>query len=264
MQRVLQLSIATLLAFACPDGLSAGEATGSVEADGESIAMPHVTVHEQEHPWEEGQTVVLVTLSEQEIPYLEVDDMCPGEFGNRSVQFTVDDAGETQMTNYCFQSGNSSGQTFEVAFTTFGPEEYAGTVSADFEVFDSAVSFHFDFAATLPSELPGEVLPAGGGEAGAAYLAWSEALAGDDTDLILSLLPAEQAEMFRSMPEEEQQENLEFLRLMAPTAVEVTGGRRVGDVAYLDVSATMEGEPVTGEIKLELLDGVWVAVKESW
>ena len=162
------------------------------------------------------------------------------------------------------QGGNSSGETFDVTFESFGPLEYSGRVAGELEVFDSKVTFDLRFSAPLPEEMPGELLPAGGGEPGAAYLVWTAAVKSGDLEQIKAVLAPEQLEMFASMPAEEQAENAEFLQMMAPDEVAVLGGRLVGDIAYLDVTATMEREPVTGEVKLELMGGVWVSVSESW
>lgn len=266
-QSTLRPAIAALACF-----LSVGTATqaqigraeGSFTIDGETVTLEHVTVHEQDHSLEEGQTAYLLTLSEQEILYLDVDAMCPGEYGNRAIQLKVDQNQEIFMTNYCFEGGNSSGSTFELTFDSFGPREYSGSVAGELEVFDSSVAFDLRFSAPLPEELPGELLPAGGGEPGSAYLAWTAAVQSGDLERIMAVLPADHREGFESMPAEEQAENIEFLQMMSPNDVEVLGGRRVDDVAYLEVSATMEGEPVNGEIRLEQSDGVWLAVKESW
>ncbi|MCZ6727685.1 MAG: hypothetical protein O7A98_10095 [Acidobacteria bacterium] len=241
-----------------------GWAEGSFTVDGEMITIEHITVHEQEDPFEEGQTAYLLTLSEQKIPYVEVDDMCPGEYGNRAIQLKVDQNREIFMTNYCFQGGNSSGETFVVTFESFGPQEYSGSVAAELEVFDSKVAFDLRFSALLPEELPGELLPAGGGEPGAAYLAWTAAVKSGDLERIKALLSPDQLEGFDALPAEEQEENVEFLQMMAPNEVEVLGGRLVDDIAYLEIRATMEGEPASGEVKLEHGGGIWVVVSESW
>lgn len=241
-----------------------GQAEGSFTVDGETVTIQHVTVHEQEHSLEEGQTAYLLTLSEQKIPYMEVDDMCPGEYGNRAIQLKVDRNQEVFMTNYCFLGGNSSGATFEIAFETFGPRDYTGSLAAELEVFDSKVAFDLKFSAPLPEELPGELLPAGGGEPGAAYLAWTAAVKSGDLERIMAVLPAEQAEGFESMPADEQQENIEFLQMMVPDEMEVLGGRLVDDIAYLEVRGKTEGESTNGEVKLVHKDEIWVAVSESW
>ena len=126
------------------------------------------------------------------------------------------------------------------------------------------LAFDLRFSTELPEELPGELLPAGGGEPGAAYLAWTVAVKSGDLEQIKAVLTPEQVEEFESMPVEEQQENIEFLQMMVPDELEVLGGRRVDDIAYLEVRAVMEGEPTRGEVKLVHKEGVWVAVRESW
>ena len=137
-------------------------------------------------------------------------------------------------------------------------------MAAEFEVFDQQVAFDLRFTAPLPEELPGELLPAGGGDPGAAYVAWRNVVKSGDLEKIKASLPQERREEFEEMPPEDQKDALEFMQMMSPEDIEVLGGRLVGDVAYLEVKATMDGEPVEGDIKLEKMDGVWVAVTEGW
>jgi hypothetical protein len=162
--------------------------------------------------------------------------------------------------------GNVSGGTYpELELSSVGPETFAGRVyhTEPAEFFDD--TFQYDFSFSVPLSDPfgpiGEPLPAGGGEPGAAYLAFVDAIHAGDLERLKTLVPPERAAMLEG---EDAQDNIGFIQMMTPTNVEIVGGSSDGETALLEITGTMDGESVTGEITLVHQDGLWMATGSAW
>jgi hypothetical protein len=111
---------------------------------------------------------------------------------------------------------------------------------------------------------PGTPLPRGGGEPGRAYLALNAAMRAGDVDALAKLLPPDRVaamEAARGTPDFAAQ--MAMMQAMAPTDVVITGGRRDGDTAWLEFTATEFGQPRAGTATMARRDGRWVIVEES-
>ncbi len=168
------------------------------------------------------------------------------------------------------QPGNVSGGTYpKIELKQAGPDRFVGRVHHDEPqtIFDD--TFSFDFTFDVPMSDPfgpiGDPLPEGGGEPGAAYLAWCEAVHAGDMQRLKVLMPAEQAAMLDD-PENRDAfaEELELMQMMTPAGIKILGGSSDGEIAILHVTATMDGEPARGEITLTRTEGRWIATKSSW
>jgi hypothetical protein len=164
------------------------------------------------------------------------------------------------------QPGNVSGGSYPtLELEAIGPDGVSGRVfhAEPQEIFDD--TFHYDFTFSAPMSDPdapiGDPLPAGGGEPGAAFIAWTEAIHSGDIDRLKTLVPPEQAAMLDGP---DIAEELEFMKLMTPTDIEITGGSSDGETAVLQVAGKMDGEPVKGEVTLARLEGLWVSTNASW
>lgn len=162
--------------------------------------------------------------------------------------------------------GNVSGGTYpQLELASAGPETFAGRVfhAEPAEFFDD--TFQYDFSFSVPLSDPfgpiGEALPAGGGEPGAAYLAFVDAIHAGDLERLKALVSPEQATMLEG---EDARDNIEFIQMMTPTEVVVLGGSSDGETALLEITGTVDGEPARGEITLVHQDGLWIATGSSW
>jgi hypothetical protein len=163
-------------------------------------------------------------------------------------------------------SGNVSGGTYpELELKSAGPERLAGRVyhTETRELFDDTFTYDLSFDVRLsdPNAPIGELLPEGGGEPGAAYLAWVAAVHSDDLDRLRAIVPPEMAEQ---LADPAAAEEIEFLRLMTPTEVTILGGSSDGQTALLQVEGTMDGERLTGEIELQKMGDRWLPTSSSW
>ena len=90
--------------------------------------------------------------------------------------------------------------------------------------------------------LPGQPLPADGGEPGKAYLALNKAMLAGDLDALAKLLPPDRAaEMQQARGTPEFEGMLAFIQAMTPKNVRIKGGRIDGDKAWIEFDAE-EGE----------------------
>lgn len=111
---------------------------------------------------------------------------------------------------------------------------------------------------------PGKPLPAGGGEPGRVYLSGNAAILAGDLDAMAALLPPDKAAALakaREQPEFAAQ--LAFMQAITPRDVRIVGGRQDGERAWLEITATEDGQPRAGTVELRRQDGRWFVVKES-
>jgi hypothetical protein len=112
--------------------------------------------------------------------------------------------------------------------------------------------------------LPGQPLPADGGEPGKLYLALNRAMIAGDLDALAKLLPPEDAadmQKMRGTPEFAGQ--LAMMQALTPHGVRLKGGRIDGDQAWVEFDAT-EGDALrSGTAEMARVDGKWKVVRES-
>lgn len=276
---VVCLALAALMASPAV----AGEETASVEgiftANDEKVELPYVYAYaEKKGFYDEADPTWSLLFVEQPVEERDLDDHIwdaayirlgitkTSEFGDKpEIQVLSQDIRFSSD-----QGGNVSGGTYpEVTITMAGPGRFSGRVhhAETQEFFDD--TFTFDFTFDVPLSEPfapiGDPLPAGGGEPGAAFVAWCDAIHAGNFDQIKALMSAEQAAMLEGEEGQEMfKEDLEFIQMMTPTGVEVLGGSSDGETAILQVNGSMDGENAHGEITMILMDGRWISTESAW
>jgi hypothetical protein len=251
---------------------------GSFVANGAKVELPYVYVYaEKEGFYDEADPTWSLLFVEQPVDERELDDSVWGAAYIRlgiteTSEFDDEPTLQVYSQDIRFsgeQAANVSGGTYpELEITKTGPDRFSGRVYHPEvqEFFDD--TFQFDFTFDIPLSDPfapiGEALPAGGGEPGAAFVAWCDAVHAGDIDRLKALMPAEQLAMIESEDEAQIREDLEFMKMMTPTEIEVLGGSSDGETAILDVKGTMDGQAVRGEITMVLTDGRWVTTDSAW
>lgn len=116
----------------------------------------------------------------------------------------------------------------------------------------------------LPERTPGEPLPDGGGEAGAAYVALTAAKRTGDPAVLMRHLPASDlglAEPDGSFPDW----LLESMQQMAPQEVSARGGELFDGWAVLDVEGKdWSGDAVKGRVLMERDGDTWRFLQEDF
>ena len=112
-------------------------------------------------------------------------------------------------------------------------------------------------------QFSGDSLGTGGGKIGEAYLAWTDAVHSGEFDRMKALFPPSMAkdveEAFASLKKEEVAEELESMRDMTPTEVQILAGSVDGDTAKLEASGELQGEVVEFEVTMTRIEDVWFA-----
>jgi hypothetical protein len=282
MRTVRYIAIAcTLIVAAIPKFAAPGEPSleGYFTANGEKVELTHVYVFPQKEgfydPSDPTWTLLLVAgpVEERELDdpiwdsaYIRIGITKTSEFSeepeitvlSQDIKFSADDA------------GNVSGGSYPALdLTAAGPDEFAGRVwhAEEQKFFDDTFQYDFTFRAPMsdPFAPIGDPLPTGGGEPGAAFVAWCKAIHSGDPEQIKKFMPAEQAEMFDDPSfKAEFAEDLEFMQLMTPADPVVIGGSSDGETAILQVTATMEGESVNGDITMTKMGDIWVNTDSAW
>lgn len=149
----------------------------------------------------------------------------------------------------------STSAGFKADIKTNTPERIAGRVRSDGPQSFSNDKFTFDFTfdiAVAPEPAPGKPLPAGGGDAGKAYVALIAALQKGDVDAIARFWPKEKAaQMLAARKEPDFKQNLDMVKAFSPKTVTVKGGTIRGDVADLDVvGKDADGNVMDGKVRM--------------
>jgi len=165
-------------------------------------------------------------------------------------------------------AGNITGGTYpEIELEAVDAQHIAGRVwhAETQEFFDDTFSYDFTFSAAFsdPDAPIGDLLPAGGGEPGRAYLKWTEVVHSGDPDALRSIVPPDMVEQLDSASAEEVQEQIEFMQEMTPTDVRILSGSTDGDIALLEIEGMIDGEKVTGEIEMTRMGEFWMPTKSS-
>jgi hypothetical protein len=268
-----------LVGFACAPASPARAAEparveGTLTGNGQTVSLPYVYVYalaegfddEDDPTWKllfVEHPVEARKLDEPvwDAAYVELGITRTAEFGDepalrvysQSIRLSAD------------AGGNISGGTYPtLELESAGPDRFAGRVYLPDEekIFDDTFQYDFRFDAPLsdPHAPLGQVLPAGGGEPGKAYLAWVEAVHSGDLGRLRKLVPAEMASQLEGA---DAQQSLEMMASMTPTSVEILSGSSDGQTAILQVGGVLDGETVRAEVTLEKTGGLWLATRFS-
>jgi len=273
---------AALLALFCgANVLRADEASveGSFIVNGNSVALPYVYVWREKKGFYEDDdpawTILFVgrKLKATEIgdpvwdaAWIEIGVTESSEFSDGGPKLQV----YSQSLRLAADSGgNMSGGNYPNI--QLDGLETGGAVSGHVwhdemqEFFDDRYRYDLTFNTAMsdPDAPIGEVLPAGGGEPGLAYLKWVETLQTGDIDQLLAIVPEELAAQLTSVPREEAEEQIDFMRSMTPSDVRILSGSSDGETAILKIEGELDGETVKAEITLTRMGEQWVPTKSS-
>lgn len=253
------------------------EVSGVLTANGVPVELPYVYVWaEKEGFYDPADPSWRILFVEREIAqrelggsiwdaaWVEIRVTETSEFGDQPELHVYSQSVKLSADS----GGNLSGGTYpQIALQGLGTERISGRVyhTETQEFFDETYSYDLTFSAALsdPDAPIGDLLPAGGGDPGRAYLKWVEAIHSGALDALRSIVPPEMAEQLDSLSAEEAQEQIAFMQLMTPTGVEVLGGSTDGEVALLEIEGMIEGEKVTGEITMTRMGEFWMPTASS-
>jgi hypothetical protein len=135
------------------------------------------------------------------------------------------------------------------------PEESAGDKQFD-------LRFAVDVA---PDPQPGAALPAGGGAAGQAYVAYIAAIQRGDVDAMARYMAKDKADaMLAARGKPDFKDGLDIFKLMSPKEVTVKSGSASGTSATLEVEGKdADGNRVAGQVRMVADGDAWRVDEES-
>jgi hypothetical protein len=155
-------------------------------------------------------------------------------------------------------SFNTSGYgTFELTRQEAGHVAGGWALKEPESFFDQTYDFdlHFDVAVT---PLPGQPLPADGGEPGAAYRAWLAALAKGDVAALRKLGESGRAYRFPEDDPSQVKESIKDLRDGTPVQAEISRGLVDGDSAVLWIEGSDRDDILrAGRVRMLREEGTW-------
>ena len=258
-----------------------GTANGTMTVGGKKTTLKYAVARNTPNHLEEGKTDIRVLLSNIPVTVEELADIGKmmelsdsGKLTGIEVEITPEKkiiSGQLYSPEFHLQGNSFSAVGMhEFKPATFTKKALAGKLSTTHESDFNHVAFSyaatFNAAVTAPKpeaapKLKGTPLPAGGGDIGKAYLAFSKNVAAGDMKAVREGASAERA---AQMNTPDFKEMFPLVQAMEPKDVKVTGGAVDGDNATLTATGTQDGDKATGIISMVREGGKWKVAKESW
>ncbi len=280
--RKTSLSIfVALMVAAIGYGSDAGTANGSMTVGGKKTALKYAVARNVKNHLEEGKTDIAVLLSNIPVTveqFADIGSMMEladsGKLTGVEVEITPDKKiiGSQLYSPEFHLQGNSFSAVgmHEFKPTTFTKTALAGNLSTSHESHFNKVAFSYSATfnaavkapkAAAPAKLKGTPLPAGGGDIGRTYLAFTKSIVAGDMNAVRSGVSAERA---AQMNTPDFKEMFPMLQAMEPKDIKVTGGAVDGDTATLTATGKTDGDKAAGTISMVREGGKWKVAKESW
>lgn len=264
-------SVALIPAFAVAAVPEPGNVTGTSTVNGEPVAFRHAYFHrESEGYYDPADPTWSLLITAEPVAPRDIDDSFIDPSLRLELTLTSEfgDGPSLEVLSQSLRVGDfsmSGGKSPELTLEQQDSKTFAGRVhlAEPQTFFDNSYHYDLNFHALPvdPNAPIGETLPEGGGEPGAAYLAWVSALHASDIDAVRKLVTPEMARM---LDEPEAAEQLEFLAMTTPTDVNIIEASSDGTTAILQVEGMMDGESVTGEVTLERHGQLWIATSAAY
>jgi hypothetical protein len=158
------------------------------------------------------------------------------------------------------------GESFAAKTTASTASRIAGEcwTSKPGKMFDDAYDFHLSYDVPITTIPKPASLPAGGGEAGAAFVALVKAIQDANWDAAHTHLRPDEVP---ATPPKTAEMKIYFkgLALNYPKTATVTGGLMKGDRANIDIRGTNhDGRKINGIVALKKIDGQWRVLEQNY
>jgi len=263
----------------------AGTASGTLKIDGVPLNLKYAYALAQPNTFDETKTDIAVLLSEKPLSSDALDGMerlLPAAMKELHgwVHIILNDKGEPtdEMVDHpelngerLISTGGPGATKAKFISKVFGDDLVEGSFQTEKEVkfvnriYELNVSFKAKVVkaekpAPLPDEKTGKKLPTGGGEPGEAYRAFIKAVLSKNIAGVRKWHQGTDKE-----PDSEIEKGIEFLTMMMPENLKVSGGFATKDRAVLYLRGTMEKEMQYGTVEMtKNKKGVWQTGSEKW
>jgi hypothetical protein len=249
-------------------------ASGTLTVNGKEYALTNGHATPRKDPFDASRSTVFLVFTDQELPAgalfdeFELMKLADRGISGVTVQITEE---KNSISGSFFSPGFKKIKQFsatgnqKIEITAMSSDRIAGTISVppgDF--FDEEFAYSVEFDVPIERKpapvVKGKPLPAGGGDVGKAYEAYRKAVAAGDLPAIRLVVAADLVE---ATMEPDFPEMLEFIQMMQPKKIRITGGNIDGDNATLEVTS-LDEEHTTATVTMQREGGKWKMVKEAW
>ena len=253
------------------------EVSGTLTLNGKDVELSHVYVWAEEEGFykPEDPTWKILFVGREVSPRDLGDPIWDSAWVEIGITRTSESSGNTELQIYsqsikksADDPGNLSGGTYpKFEIDGLGTGLVTGRIFHEEpqEFFDDTYQYDFTFTASLsdPNAITGQPLPPDGGEPGMAYLKWVEVIHSGDLEALKKIVPPDLVEQIESASADEMKEQLDFLQATTPDKVKILSGSIDGDLAILQIEATVDNQSGEAEVELTRTDGIWMPTKLS-
>ncbi|MEO5559778.1 MAG: hypothetical protein ABIO49_08160 [Dokdonella sp.] len=269
--RCLPLGLALVSGFALADG------SGTLYNEGKAITLKSAYAYRMPDPFEKSKQITRVVFADKVIDAdalkdaSDRDDAIDAQLrGATRVDLNLDADGSVQNVNIR-TDGSSGSQSGSGWYTLTLKHNDEKRIEGSFHTNDEAdkKSGHYydlTFALDLPAApTPGAALPANGGDAGKAYIAYLAALKKGDIDLLAkSMSRTRSAELLVHRSEPNFKMMFGFIQSQALRGPKYVKGESKGDSATLEYDGKDgEGNEVSSIVSMLREGGAWKVEKEA-
>jgi hypothetical protein len=269
--RMLPVAIATLLTIAAAPARAADNGSGHFRMGEDRATFSHAVAVRNEHHLDPAEDEIYVFLSDRPLdPAILLDAFGPDDgasdsYGERAGAFLriciAPDGHECGLYLQRVGGGgsfNTSGSG-ELVLSAHDRTRIAGRwqLAEPEDFFDKTYDFDLRFDAAVHHP-PGNALPAGGGDAGAAYRRYADAVAKGDLAALRPFLGDNAAWRLPDDDRDRARETLKDLRDGQPLAPEILRGRRHDNTVVLWIRGT-DRDDITreGRVRMRRRGDAW-------
>jgi len=273
MKRSLMLAVM----LGCASSMAYADGSGTLYNDGKATELTSAYAFRMADPFDAAAQITRVVFSDRSIDAKVIDaatdrDDALDEMlrGATQVEINIQADGNVQNINLQMEgfSGSQSGSGwYTLDLKHNDAQRIEGSFhSNDEEEKQNGRYFDLRFAFDLPGAVDlGEALPAGGGDAGKAYLAYLKAMEKGDVDAVARHMVKERADQLLAGRNDPQFKKMfAFIQGMTLKNPKYVKGNSKGDSATLEYSGVdSDGGPVTSIVSMQREGGAWKLAKES-
>ena len=257
-----------------------GTATGTLTVNGKAAKLTHAYAARRADPFDKSKQATYIVLADQEVPPAAVFDMAEmmmydDKHHLNDITLLVTD--DKQVVSVGIDSPNLTMGHFsgvgrqKLDLTAMDAKHVAGRIYLekpdDFfkNTYQYDVAFDAPFLAAPkaagPEALKGTPLPAGGGDPGKAYMAYTKVIAAGDLKALRKALAAERG---KDLDDPDFKKMFPLIQAMQAKNIKVTGGAVDGNNATLLATGKQGDATANGTITMVREGGTWKVAKESW
>jgi hypothetical protein len=265
------------LALALASGLAVADGSGTFYNEGMAIALKGAYAYRMADPFDKSKQITRVVFADKPIDAGALKDANDRDSaideqlrGATRVDLNLEADGSVQNVNLSMDgySGSQSGSGwYTLSLKHNDDKRVEGHFQSNDEA-DKESGRYYDLAFAL--DLPGApdlgaALPAGGGDAGKAYLAYLAALKKGDIDALAKMMTKARAdELLAHRNDKDFKMMFGFIQSQALREPKYVKGNSKGDTATLEYTGKDDDKnDVTSDISMVREGGAWKLAKES-